>query len=398
MTSTATILRVTEKDFVPGPDKYKVPEDFGNNSHKYTIGHRYPSKETRGPGYENIGTTIGQAPRYSLSSRHEPGKKFVPPGPNYVPPQFGSDAPASTFHMRLNTSHENVVSPGPGKYDTSTKGGGRHWTMKARKFIDDAAPIGPGPGGYHPDYDAVLPSARKTQIGNVIHRKDETPGPGPGKYEVDRTLANHPASFHLRIEEKRRDWVPGPGKYEPEKHYTRDSPQYSLRSRIYAPEFTNKAGYENIPSSIGTGLKYSLSSRHAELAKPVTPGPNYMPPAFGSDAIKCSLSSRRAERRPPPGPGPGQYKIEAPNDAKKWTMKARNFPPDAKNDGPGVGKYMPNYERVLPSPRRNQILERFSEKKNQSTPGYYDIGSTIGSGPKITIGVKEKLRVTPGVG
>lgn len=394
MTSTETIYRVTEKDFVPGPAQYSPPSDFGNGR-KYTIGHRIGSKSSRGPGYENIPTTIGEGHKYSLGTKPKELSQFVTPGPTFVPPKFGTGAPASTLHQRSVQSARSI-SPGP-KYDNRLPSRGHQFTLKARRFQDEEKVVSPGPGVYKPEYDNVLPSPRKTQIGNVIRTKDGNSNPGPGKYDIDRNLINHPASFHSRIDMKKKDWVPGPGKYEPEKHYQRDTPAYSLRSRINTPTDVIRAPYQQIPSKIGEGYKYSLGCKPNELKGFVTPGPNYQPPKFGSDSIKCSLSSRHERKRDisKEPPGPGQYQIEPPNDGRKWTMKARNFRDTEKHDGPGSGAYMPNYERVLPSVRRNQILERITPKKEAPGPGYYDLGSTF-SGPKITIGRKESLAVRPG--
>lgn len=398
MTSTATIYRVTEKDWVPGPAQYHVPGDFGNGL-KYSIGHRQTSKSARGPGYENIPTTIGEGLKYSLSSRPKDQNKFVTPAPTYVPPSIGTGAPSSSFHQRTGGSARSV-SPGP-KYDVRPPNGGHQYTLKARRFWDeDGKPYSPGPGGYNPEYENVLPSPRRTQILNVIKRKEGNDTPGP-KYEIDRSLASQPASFHQRIDMKKKDWVPGPGKYEPEKHQGTESPSYSpsysLRSRIDTPQDVIKAPYQAVPSKIGEGLKYSLSSRPKDPKRQATPGPNYQPPKFGSDAIKCSLSSKYDRKRDSSTPGPGQYKVEVPNEGRKWTMKARNFKDGQKNVGPGSGAYMPNYEKVLPSARKSTILERFHQKKETPGPGYYDLGSTF-SQPKITIGRKENLAVRPGVG
>ena len=50
--------------------------------------------------------------------------------------------------------------------------------MKARNFKDGTKNVGPGSGAYLPDYDKVLPSARKSTILNRFDQKKETPGPG----------------------------------------------------------------------------------------------------------------------------------------------------------------------------------------------------------------------------
>jgi hypothetical protein len=121
------------------------------------------------------------------------------------------------------------------------------------------------------------------------------------------------------------------------------------------------------------------------------PGPDYVPPPFGDDAAKWSCRSVNRGLRDigqgntPPGPGAGGYNTRPAPGGPKWTMKARQFPPDAKPPpGPGGGSYLPDYAKVLPSDLKGrQILERFKEKKEER-PGYYNI-SAPKRAPKWTI-------------
>ena len=85
------------------------------------------------------------------------------------------------------------------------------------------------------------------------------------------------------------------------------------------------------------------------------------------------------------------------NNGRKYTLKGRNFwPEEGKAVSPGPA-YMPEYENVLPSPRKITIREKIQEPKPKAAPGYYNLGTTVGDGPKITIGNKEKLAVRPGL-
>jgi hypothetical protein len=78
-------------------------------------------------------------------------------------------------------------------------------------------------------------------------------------------------------------------------------------------------------------------------------------------------------------------------------MKAREFPPDiGRADGPGPGKYWPDYNKVVPGQSGGRlILERFKDKQMRQSVGYYDVGQ-LDTGPKWTICRREVLRIVPG--
>jgi hypothetical protein len=78
-------------------------------------------------------------------------------------------------------------------------------------------------------------------------------------------------------------------------------------------------------------------------------------------------------------------------------MKAREFGPDlAFPDGPGSGKYLPDFARVLPSDTKGRvILEKFKPKPPGLSGEFVDLGSTNRS-PRWTIAPKIPLTVMPG--
>jgi hypothetical protein len=78
-------------------------------------------------------------------------------------------------------------------------------------------------------------------------------------------------------------------------------------------------------------------------------------------------------------------------------MKARQFPPDfGKADGPGPGKYWPDYKKAMEGEGRSKtILERFKDKGRDKGVGYYDIRPED-KGPRWTIGQRDPLRIRPG--
>jgi hypothetical protein len=78
-------------------------------------------------------------------------------------------------------------------------------------------------------------------------------------------------------------------------------------------------------------------------------------------------------------------------------VKARNFPPGEGGfpAGPGPGRYLPDFQD---RPGMRSIHGRIpAPKDKEAAPGYVDIGSTFGNGPKWTIGRKETLALGPGL-
>jgi hypothetical protein len=112
------------------------------------------------------------------------------------------------------------------------------------------------------------------------------------------------------------------------------------------------------------------------------PGPSYVPPPLGSEAPKSTIGEVRkreiGQGVMPFGPGPGRHNTrpESGSAVPKFTMKARQFPPAELPalDGPGGGKYLPDFSKVLPSNLKGRlILERFKERTPEVRPEYRDL-------------------------
>jgi hypothetical protein len=195
--------------------------------------------------------------------------------------------------------------------------------------------------------------------------------------------------------------VPGP-KYDIPSSIGKNVPSFSIRQKCEpSTAHIPKAPYQVIPTTIGDGLKWSFHGRPNDKAKEPTPGPNYVPPAFGKEAPASSFHGKigpNKKKGSPADPGPGEYPISGEiGKGKKWTMKARQFPPGeaGKPDGPGPGKYLPN-DQYRPGHRSIHPLVP-DPKDKETKPQYVDIGSTVGEGPKWTIGRKETLALGPGL-
>ncbi|OHT00345.1 hypothetical protein TRFO_08017 [Tritrichomonas foetus] len=402
MTSTATIVRIVGPyKGTPGPGAYTPPSDFGK-APAYTIKHKYPDRTERNKaGYENLPNTVGTGHKYTMSIRPKDLKTLNTPGPNYMPPKLGQEAPAHAFHMKEPEPKNGCVSPGPGKYNTSKGLAGPKYTMKARKFVHEEGTVeGPGGGKYFPDYDKVMPSRPKTGIGIKHKAPKRAATPGPGQYDIDRSPPSKAAAFHIKRREMNKDNFPL-GKYDTSVPLGTQVPKYSIRTKNDIPEKPLAAPYQKIPEKFGKEApKYSLSSRHKEIERPPIPGPSYMPPPFGSEAIKYSCTSRREKSRNmdyQPGPGAGKYNTRPNTGGPAYTIKSKKYPKnDGVVEGPGGGKYLPDYDKVLPSRPKTAILEKHEHKPDGPLPGYVDLGGTF-AGPKWTIGRKEELEITPGV-
>jgi hypothetical protein len=317
----------------------------------------------------------------------------------------------STFHGHIKEpkTHEGGAVPGPYSYTDPGSIGvakGRGFTVKARQFgPDERISAGPGPGRYLPNFAPTQKSPGVFQYHARVEARQRTEStPGPGQYEINRSLVRGPMGFHGYVKEPTsKDVVPGPGKYEVKSTIGIEAPKFSIRPR---PELSSsaltKAPYQMIPSCIGEGRKYSLGIRSKVGKTDVTPGPDYLPPTFGKGAQASSLYSRRGDvqaRAKAASPGPGEYPIGTTvGQGKKFTVKARRFAPGEEGSpaGPGPGKYLPKW---LDAPGPRSIHGLIHDPKDKETkPPYADIGSTFGKGaPKWTIGNREKLDIGPGI-
>lgn len=195
--------------------------------------------------------------------------------------------------------------------------------------------------------------------------------------------------------------APGPGTYRPASGM--NAPKISIHNKFYEKEPELGVPYRSMPSTIGQGKKYSLSSRHRELGPDDTPGPIYVPPGFGFGAPKVSIGSRTYRRAPEITPGPGYYETSA-----TW-KKTINFPSHAPRPrsvdpidlSPGPGSYSGVVGYSSP---RYTIGRRYETKAYDTSPGpgAYDIGTSISPHKhKGVIGERNEVNsygISPGPG
>ncbi|OHT03172.1 hypothetical protein TRFO_06855 [Tritrichomonas foetus] len=405
MTSSTTLVRVSKnRAKMPGPGEYVIHPTFGTEGIRPSFGGRPHEKEKeKGIGYENIGSTIGAGPKWSFHARPKERNIQSSPGPDYLPPSFGKNAPSSSFHGYVKQIRSSDKSPGPGQYQVNspiTKGKG--FTLKARVFPpDEGKNDSPGPK-YSYDYKTTLPNAKGFQYHPMIETKQKIDStPGPGHYVVDRKLASSAMSFHGYHKEVKKDVFPGPGQYPVKHDLGADAPKFSIRPRIEKENKVSGARYEVIPSTVGDGPKWSLGKRVDVKQKETSPGPNYVPPPLGKDSRHSSLYSRHDETKrttPLQTPGPGKYQIKSSiGDGKKFTLKARQFPPDeGKTVSPGPAAYKVNFNDAPPPRTIHPLVKDPTDK--EAKPKYNYIDNSFGKdAPKFTIGRKEDLDLEPGL-
>ena len=383
----------------PGPADYSIKSKLGE-SPRWSIKGKYETvfRPNTAP-YRALPSSIGQGPKIALASRHKELEGQVTPGPNYVPPALGSDGKKVSMSFRYGTERDaRAGNPGPGAYNISPRfaNDANKWTLKSRTGIS-TTDISPGPAAYSPDFTKVKKSAPAASMHIRPEKKASDVTPGPSDYQISRDLAGQRSTMHIRHREFRAENTPGPGQYSPTNANKASTPRYTIGNRLESTNHPNTAPYRALPTTIGEGPKIALSSRHREHQAAGTPGPNYVPPALGSDGKKVSMSFRYGNERDAraDNPGPGAYEISPrfANDANKYTLKSRTGI-STTDISPGPAAYSPDFTKVKKSAPRASMHIRPKDKGPEQTPGYVDLGSTL-HGPSYTIGRRESIDVMP---
>jgi len=406
MTSTETVVRILpSKNPSPGPGSYSVPSDFGNRAPKISIKNKYETKDrTVGSPYQMVPSTIGTGKKYSISSRIDVRTYVETPGPDYVPPQFGAEAPKCYFHIRNSVGVVKKSDiPGPGAYVTEKQFGkdGKKFSIQNRAFVKEEGEIpGPGVGKLLPDYSKVLKKPPQTSIGNRYQKNKQAETlPGPADYDIPRRLSTTSSSLHGVSRKPKTEISPGPAQYVPPTLFGNNAPKYSIRSKSEMKREIVDPPIQKLPDTFGKGPQISFHTKPISREAPETlPGPDYVPPPFGNGAPKWSLTSRHPPKSSLSStPGPAAYDNTIMNSGRSYTIKGRNYPPPETKSpgGPGPAGYTPEYRRVLPSTPQTSIQNRYNEKSDKGGLGYFDLGSTL-KGPKFTIGSKENVEIAVG--
>ena len=410
MTSTTTIIRITQnKNPTPGPGSYNIPSDFGNTAPKYSIKNKPKERETTiGIPYQNLPSYIGTGKKYSLSSRVEIRQIIENPGPNYFPPEFGTNAPKCQFHIKPNYNQKSLTQiPGPGAYVIQKDFGsdGKKISIKNKNFIREEGEIsGPGVGNLLPDYSKILKNPPQTSIGNRYYpKKDEKVlSPGPSDYQISRELNNKSSAFHIKSNDNNKiPNTPGPGKYDQPTFFSKSAPKFTIRSKHETKKDIIDPPIEKVPDLFGKVPPVYMHARTTSRELPQTlVGPDYLPPKFGSNAPKWSFKGRNeiksSNQTSIPGPGAYDNNSTIMLTSRSYSIKNKTNFKENLSEGPGPANYSPNYNIILKKSPEPSIKNKFSEHLDLNSMGYVNLGTTL-NGPKFTIGSKEKIDVTSGL-
>jgi hypothetical protein len=164
--------------------------------------------------------------------------------------------------------------------------------------------------------------------------------------------------------------TPGPATYSPPSTFG-GGPKCSMRPRISLAIPPSCGSYVTLKTTIGTGVKHSLSSRPPPPKVFVSPAPGYVPPAFGSKARACGFS-HATPQKVKVTPGPGHYHISpralnafgenGPRTAFRGGR--RSFATVAEPVSPGPAVYNPRLHSNNGAPRWTIKGRQKSPRKN----------------------------------
>lgn len=258
--------------------------------------------------------------------------------------------------------------PGPGAYDARYRNSGPQFTIKGRyssKIIPYTAPYRsiPTTVGEGPKYSIYSrPKARDSQ---------STPGPNyvPAPLGSDAktiTMSHN----HSDVKDSRID-NPGPGAYDVQPKFANDAPKSTLHSR---------------PKIIEIGAS--------------SPGPAAYKPDYNvtqERSPSASMHIRPQAKSIEVTPGPSDYEIKRTLGGTSPTFHTKSNDTQSYVT-PGPGAYSPQDSNMQSGPQITIKSRHESVKRITSAP-YRSLPTTIGQGPKITMGSKYSVRdsvATPG--
>lgn len=222
--------------------------------------------------------------------------------------------------------------------------------------------------------------------------------------------------YIAHVSKRNSSLSPGPAHYNVNYSFMDKKPAIVMRGRHSQKiERTNPPLY-NPPSSFGKVTGITLHGRTETKRKHETPGATYVPPSFGTDCrkvvirplaslvpqgggdnSKTSLGRRRnPDETPGPGPAVSVLRDSAFDASGKvgYTIKGCHDFQYAKTVSPGPAAYKPKFEAVLPAAPKIGFHNRPEEKPPAETPGYRNLGSTLGEGPKWTMKARATDEIT----
>jgi hypothetical protein len=217
----AHITESVRKWASPGPAHYHIKRRFKKNCPPIIMRSRHEERlERLDPSYVYLKGHTGRVPKVHLHYRADVAEKFFPPGPNYMPPPFGSDGHRIGFPRAKTTAvprpstarplsaqtpigicrhPEETPGPGPGTYSTRLhdfEDEKRGQSIIGVHDFDYDKIHTPGPAAYRPRYEKILPQSPRYTIKHMPKKK---PPKATAEYrQMKSTLAGYRYSMKAR--------------------------------------------------------------------------------------------------------------------------------------------------------------------------------------------------------
>jgi Sperm-tail PG-rich repeat len=230
--------------------------------------------------------------------------------------------------------------------------------------------------------------------------------PGPGTYQIPSLITDGPSfSISRKFESKSLKIFPGPGQYDPIPYKIptyiigKSKREYnisdSIKSQLPGP------GTYTIPHKyLGTSWKFvKPKTKTKKNLSDVGPGSYEQPSTL--DKRSCSIGTRPGSQLDLSRsfPGPGSYKPEMAKSQSSIVIGSSKRPEIKNNNIPGPGSYeikpRPTTSAKFGTGKRTDIYKKIECRST------YDIPTTIGEGPKISLHARlnNKIKIpTPGPG
>lgn len=211
---------------------------------------------------------------------------------------------------------------------------------------------------------------------------------------------------------------PGPADYSTSGKTGASSPAYSIKQKYPEKEDLIAQPYVKLPTTIGESPRYTIRPQTELPESFATPGPSYIPPAFGNNYLRrtngtmqtrsYSIDShqRSFESNSCNPNGPAAYDTRyRPNDKRAPAFRIGEGKSTSwirPNNNPAAAAYHPNSEVTKPSQPKYTISSIHTREVDNSYPGpgEYDTKDTFGKRP-LHIGSRTLLFEpfqTPGPG
>jgi len=172
-----------------------------------------------GPGAYGLGTTVGNAPAFSLSGRIDRrGRDMDTPGPgSYVRPSTAPNRRDRSLGTDQRFRYKNNEVPGPGAYKQPNPNEGKGWSLGARtEYQGNGRADAPGPGAYIRPMSAPSGTRKSAAFGKDrrFHNQHSSDAPGPGAYRPSSGLVYTDPTKGISLKGRPKDPRPeGGGEY-----------------------------------------------------------------------------------------------------------------------------------------------------------------------------------------